>query len=225
MPSTAENSISPSTGHLRIAGALVAHLITFGSLAIFAFPGASEALQWNRDATGLETLLGGLTGHLSHWSQDHLTWDLLVFFAFSLACLRLAPWRYLPCIALAAFLIPLEIRFFQPQFESYRGLSGIDSALFGLIIATLCLHGRPWSRWMALSAAIAFGLKTMSELIGDGPIFVSTAAGEFTPAVSAHVVGVLSGITVGLVPPLRSALSKSREAGYPLPPPCRKASR
>ena len=198
---SAETPISTPTGHPSMAGALVGFLVFLSAIAISLIPGASEALQWTRATEGIPGILAGFTGHLTHWSRDHLTWDLLAFVALSLLTLRLAPRRYLPCLLVAALLIPLEIRWFQPQFDTYRGLSGIDSALFGLAVAALWRLKRPWPRLLAFGAALSFGSKTAFELVGGTALFVSTTEGAFIPAVSAHLVGALCGITVGMLPP------------------------
>ena len=78
----------------------------------------------------------------------------------------------------------------------------MDTALFATL-AVLVLHEK-WSerdwKWLAVICALLAGFagKMAFELTTGGAIFVDTAAGEFTPAPLAHLVGVLTGGLVGV---------------------------
>ena len=57
--------------------------------------------------------------------------------------------EFLATVAAAAFLIPLVLSIAEPQMSTYRGLSGIDSALFALLAALItrrAIMERDWSR-------------------------------------------------------------------------------
>lgn len=151
-----------------------------------------EAFQWRRGGP----LLSGLTSHFTHWSWDHLAWDIAAFAALAFAALRIIPQRLMPCLLVAGIAIPFEVAINQPQFETYRGLSGIDSALFGLIAAGLWkLRGR--ARGIAALALVGFVGKTTYEHLTGATVFVDHAESGFVPVVSAHITGVVSGLVVG----------------------------
>lgn len=190
------------TGRPPRAGVLALVLIADLTLVVFAIPEAAEALQWERGRSFPGSLLTSLTGHLTHWSRDHLIWDLATFIGLSILCLRLIPHRYGRCLGIAALAIPLEIALNQPSFQSYRGLSGIDSALFGLLLAALWRRGSRTdgdqsAKLLAVIGATGFLGKSLLELINGQTLVVDATAAGFTPAVSAHLVGLASGLIAG----------------------------
>lgn len=177
--------------------------IALAALAVQGCAGLAEALQWQR---GAGSALTWLTGHLTHWSWNHLVWDLLAFALLSGLSLRLAASRYAPCLLLASALIPLEILWCHPGLECYRGLSGLDCALFGLVIAALWRRPSGHGRWssaqsLALLGGVAFMAKTCYELATGGTLFVEPGAAAFVPVISAHLTGFVSGCAVGLIDP------------------------
>ncbi len=185
-----------------LAGLLLAGGILLATLLVQSVPGAAETLQWDRQGG---SPLAWLTGHLCHWSWKHLAWDVVAFGLFSLLAWRVAPSRYVPSLLLAALLIPLEINLNQPRLDSYRGLSGLDCALFGLIVAALWQppsgdRSGMASKTLALLGASAFLAKTFHELSTGQNLFVEMGTGpSFVPALSAHLVGFASGVAAGLL--------------------------
>jgi rhomboid family GlyGly-CTERM serine protease len=186
-------------GRSRHAGVLLALIVGGAALVLQAAPAWSGSLQWTRHVADPSSLWRWLTGHLTHWSWDHLRWDLGAFALLSFMGLRLAPQAYAACLALAAVMIPLEIRFGESQIDSYRGLSGIDSALLGLLVAALWFHpaeaSRPGrARLLAILGGGGFVAKTVFELGTGGTLFVANEHREFVPVIAAHLTGFLSGI-------------------------------
>lgn len=183
-----------------LAGRLLAGSIILLAVLVPCRSGWAEALQWQRSA---DSGVRWLTSHLCHWSWNHLIWDLSAFGLLSLLSLRVAPSRYVVSLLAAAVLIPLEIRINQPALESYRGLSGIDCALFGLIAAALWQQPSGdrkgvSARTMAVLGGGGFLAKTLYELTTGGTLFVEAGPELFVPAISAHLVGFLTGLGVGL---------------------------
>jgi hypothetical protein len=186
---------------LPLAGILLAGGVIFTALLAQATAGLPELLQWQRNGG---FLLSGLTSHLSHWSWNHCAWDVAVFAFLSFLSLCLIPSRYVLCLVTTALLIPLEIQLNQPQLHFYRGLSGIDTALLGLLVAALwrSTPEKPntlASRVIAVIAASAFVAKTTYELTNGGTVFVKNTTQLFVPVPSAHLVGFLSGLGAGLL--------------------------
>jgi rhomboid family GlyGly-CTERM serine protease len=170
------------------------------SVVIPFFPDLAETLSWRRSAPSLVRLPTVITAHLTHWSLDHLVWDLVAFLALSAAAIALIPRRIVSCLLLSALAIPLEIALIRPEFNSYRGLSGLDSALFGLILAALW-HGPDGARRLSILGLVAFFGKIGYELLTGDTLFVDRANDEFVPVVSAHVVGLVCGWLCGVMKP------------------------
>lgn len=198
----------------------VAGVLLVVSIGLQLFPNLAEALQWRRGAGFPFSLTGLFTGHLTHWSWNHLAWDLAAFAALSVVCLRLIPGRYVVCLAISAIVISLEIALNQPQFESYRGLSGIDSALFGLAIAGLWRLSRE-GRILGALALVAILAKTGFEHATGQTLFVSNDSQQlpgFVPATSAHVSGLICGLATGWIRiPGWSRLRRADSSGILLP--------
>ncbi len=191
-------------------------LYALAALAFFlqGFPHLGEALQCNRDGKLPAILLTTFTGHLTHWSWDHLLWDLAAFIGLGIAATRLSPGRLLPCLLLAAIAIPLEIALFRPQFETYRGLSGIDSAFFGLVAAGLWRKGLT-GRVLSALGVFGFLAKITFELATGATFFVDQAAGDFVPVVSAHLVGLACGLLTGIAPHMKRGIQKRLTSSPP----------
>ncbi len=81
-----------------------------------------------------------VTGHLVHWSTEHLVWDLAVFLGLGVACELRSRRRTALALALAVVGIGWGARLWTPGLDVYRGLSGLDAALFTLLAAR-CLRG------------------------------------------------------------------------------------
>ncbi|MDF1861811.1 MAG: hypothetical protein P1U87_16450 [Verrucomicrobiales bacterium] len=177
----------------------LAFLLAGLALLFQCVPALAESLQWQRDAHPVAGVVTALTGHLTHWTWSHFVWDVAAFLGLSLAAISIAPGRYRNGLFLAAVLIPLEIHFFQPEFQTYRGLSGIDSALFGLLLAGLWQSGGT-AKWISAAGLLGFFGKTAFEWITGDTLFVSRSTDDFTPVGSAHVVGMISGVIAGFLP-------------------------
>ncbi len=179
--------------------------LLFGALAVvvYSFPALAEALQYDRTA-----VLGGelwriATCHWTHWSLDHLLWDLAVFVGLGAACEQMNRSRYLACLAVATILIPLAVVIFLPDIETYRGLSGLDSALFSLLVIPNL--DKRWSLGVAFLAA--FLLKTAYEAATGATVFVSSPT-DIASVPLAHAVGALMGMLLSWWTPRTSATTR-----------------
>jgi hypothetical protein len=138
--------------------------------------------------------------HFRHWSGEHLFWDLGMFALLGAICERISRCGMLVAVVGSICLIPPLVGIFHSSVLTYRGLSGLDTALFGMAVVYLALaklrdrdHGE---------ALIYFGLligmllKICHELI-FGTVFVES--NNFLPVPAAHIVGAVIGIVVGVV--------------------------
>ena len=177
--------------------------LLLGALAVVVYliPALSEALQYDRQAVLRGELWRIVTCHWTHWSLDHLLWDLAVFVGLGAACEQMNASRYLVCLSATAILIPLAVVILLPDMETYRGLSGLDSALFVLLAAPILaekLKERSWG-WVTLGVGffVGFLLKTAYELATGAAVFVSSPT-DIASVPLAHAVGAAVGILMVL---------------------------
>jgi rhomboid family GlyGly-CTERM serine protease len=172
--------------------------------ALYALPGASDCLQYDRTAILHGEVWRVLTGHLVHWSGNQFFWDGLALAFLGWLCEREGIASSLRCFVFSAFLISLTLWFAAPWMATYRGLSGIDSALFALVAVRLGREAFADREWMKLTlvgiVAGGFALKVGYEFASGATLFVDSSAGGMIPVPLAHVVGAMVGVGCGLMP-------------------------
>jgi len=181
-------SAATRTGGASLLLAVIALMVPFGGQSLVS------ALQYDRDRIGAGEIDRLVSCHWTHFSADHLFWDVATFLILGIACERRGRGRMLATLLLAALVIPLGLLICQPSMHVYRGLSGLDSALFALLCVSVARERS--AAWMVLPIA-AFFIKTAVELSTHSAIFVDTATAHFTPVPLAHLLGVASGVAGG----------------------------
>ena len=178
------------------------------AVVAWATPLAAEAWEYNREAILRGEWSRLLTGHLTHWNFDHLFWDAATFLLLGVACVWRSVGRTMATLLGSATAISASLLFFQPEMATYRGLSGLDSALFTLLAATIWRESRRDGRWklaaVALAAAAAFLAKAAYESATGTTLFVDSSTAGFIPLASAHLIGGAIGTLAGLMAPLCS---------------------
>lgn len=168
------------------------------AVAMHFVTGAAEWLQYDRVALARGEFWRLVTCHFAHWSGDHLFWDVLAFGALGWLCERDGKQSFLACVGLAALLIPLTVWVALPQMATYRGLSGIDSALFALLAARAVCRAAGDKDWSAFAVVTlvsgGFAAKIGFELCTGSTLFVDSATAGLTPVPLAHVIGTLVGV-------------------------------
>ena len=173
--------------------------LLLSAIAIFVYliPGLEEWLQYDRWAIQGGQIWRLVTGHWTHTSFDHLLLDVVTFLALAIVCQRFDRRAFYRAITASLVLIPLALWTLQPALGTYRGLSGIDSALF--VLATLLLYRNarsdrlPWARWPAGLALLLFAAKVAFEL-GTGQALFLQGSAQLTVVPLAHLAGALSGL-------------------------------
>ncbi|MEM7481671.1 MAG: rhombosortase [Acidobacteriota bacterium] len=183
---------------------VLASLLTLAgtAVAVHAVPAWHSLMQFDR-----ERIAGGefwrlVTGHFAHWSWDHLLWDVVAFGLLSLLAVRLAPRRAFRMLAVAAPVIGGAIWWLAPEIRLYRGLSGLDAALFTLVAAGLLRRGR-LSAVVGGFALALFLAKVGWEVSTGGALFVQAEGGGFVTVTLAHLVGAGVGFVFGILPAKR----------------------
>jgi len=172
------------------------------AVAVSLLPGFAGWLQYDRLSIAGGELWRVVTAHFVHWSDAHLFWDVLALGVLGWLCEREGAVRFLKCVVVSALLIPAVLWFAEPGVATYRGLSGIDSALFAMLATRIIREAaanRDWSRLVAAGlVAFGFGAKVGFELVTGTTLFVDSSAAGMTPVPLAHVVGGLVGLFCGL---------------------------
>lgn len=145
--------------------------------------------------TSLELQRGGAlwriaSCHFTHFTYEQLAWDALAFAALGAACARRNRAAYQATLLASVVLIPIAVLLFAPNVATYRGLSGIDSALFALLAV---MSGS----WIVIACGAGFIAKIAFELLTGSTLFVPSSA-AFAPVPVAHVAGAAIGIVIGL---------------------------
>ena len=153
------------------------------SLACAAF-GAGERLHYVRGGD----IWHIPTANIAHYSWDHLAWDGLAFLFLGLVCAQKWPFKFHWTLMTAAILTPLA------AMPTYRGLSGIDSALFALAACRIMIEQRGRDRAIVAIAFAGFLAKIGFELATGSTLFVHELAPGVVALPMAHVIGAAVGI-------------------------------
>lgn len=178
-------------------GITVATLALFG--LEFVFPACGAMLEFDTTTSWVSQIVNLLTCHWMHWTGEHLFWDLGMFVLLCGLCEKINRRRMAMTLLTASIAIPIAVGMWHPEVVSYRGLSGLDTALFGMAVVSFGLAKmRESDRW---GMALYFGLlvamigKTIHEL-NFGTLFVESS--NFVPVPVAHVVGAVIGVSFGV---------------------------
>lgn len=190
--------------------------IAAAAVAVHAVPGAAEWLQYDRGALLRGEWWRVASSHLTHFDLNHLAWDAVVLLLLGWICERESRARTAAAVFSSAIAIPAALWWCQPEFAVYRGLSGIASAMFGLLAGLLLCRPRKIARLAGALALIAMIAKCACERSTHATLF---ASGEnYVPVPLAHFVGLAAGLLSAARIPRWLA---SRAACQTAPSPCR----
>ena len=168
------------------------------SVGVYLLPaGVTSALQFDRQALASGELWRLATAHLTHFDANHLAWDVGALLALGSICERASRSRTAITLGLASVTICVAVWVFQPQFESYRGLSGLDSALFGLFASSLIQQRRRAPVMLGVIALLGVLAKSIFEMTTGTTAFALGIG--YSPVPLAHLVGVASGIASAFI--------------------------
>jgi len=150
----------------------------------------SEALQYSRAAVNAGEWWRFATASFVHWSFNQLLWDGIAFIALGYAAWRLSRTRFVVAFAASALAIPICIHLFARNVTTYRGLSGVDSALFVLVAMLIGKRAR--------IVLLLFAAKIGFELATGTTLFVHELAPGVASLPMAHVIGAAIGLLAQL---------------------------
>ncbi len=178
--------------------------LVLGALAVVValVPRLEIGLQFDRLAIEHQEYWRLVTGHWTHASLEHLVWDVLSFLLLGALCERNCRRRFAITVGASVATISASVWIFQPDLAFYRGLSGLDSALFALLAVSMLrekITSRSRFGVVAIAALLAaFAAKVGYEFVSGTTLFVSHTG--FVPVPLAHAVGGAVGVLVGMLP-------------------------
>ena len=186
---------------LDLHGTAITACVALAVLAVQLIPGLAGWLQFDRRAVLDGQWWRMLTGHLTHWDLNHLGWDLLMFVVIGAMVEKLSRPRFVVLCLVSTISISLTVLLGQPDLWVYRGLSGIDTALF-VYLACVQLDSAwrqgSWGQCILPATLLAgFGGKLLYEVVTGDTLFVDSQASGFIVVVMAHAVGASAGAAVG----------------------------
>ncbi len=178
----------------------VTAVLALVAVAASLFGEWSQLLTFDRVAIATGELWRFVTGHLVHWNHDHLLWDVVVFGVLGVLVERFDRRALVATLVLSAVAISAAVWTCDPLTVQYRGLSGVDSALFGFAVPMLFCESRRNRQagvsWVIAALAAGFVAKIAFEIATGQTLFVDSAAAGFVPLPLVHAVGALVGLGV-----------------------------
>lgn len=175
-------------------------LITIAAITAASSPILSEMLQFDRERIAGGELWRVATAHISHWNLEHLQWDLLMFVVLGAICELRNPRHMRACVVLSAASVSALVYLAFPALTFYRGLSGIDTALFTWLACSLLGDARRTENkplFGAIASLLtALALKTAFEAFTGHAIFVDQNRAGFELLVWDHIVAAVVGACV-----------------------------
>ena len=185
--------------------------LAFLTLLVFIIPQAEATLDYQIGSPFFDQWFQLIGCHLAHWSADHLMWDLVMFVLMGAICEKQNRKVYVAVLMASAVLIPIGVSFMTNGIDSYRGLSGVDTALFGMAMWYLVGNAREDRNWwgVGIYSLLFVGMfaKIGYEYLTGGTLF--TEGGNFIAVPSAHLVGAVIGCLAGCFEILRSSNFKA----------------
>jgi rhomboid family GlyGly-CTERM serine protease len=191
-------------GSIRIHDAFVrlpwvTVLLGLVAAALWWLPGWAEACTACRNTlvSGKWTTL--VLSNLTHWNLSHLAWDLAVFLILGAIAEFRDRRNYTLVLLLCSVACPVAAFLSMPDLERYRGLSGIDTGLFMLVLLTLRQEAPRLIRLVLHMVLLLFVTKTALEYVSGETIFVRDLGSHILPVPAAHVAGACAGAIVHAV--------------------------
>jgi rhomboid family GlyGly-CTERM serine protease len=162
----------------------------------------SRYLAYDRMAIRAGEIWRILTGHLVHWSGNHLFWDVVMFITLGAIVESRHRNSFIVTLMGSAAAISAVLWFCHPTIGQYRGLSGLDSALFTQALVSLASDARRAGHAMICRLmflfVLGFAAKIAYELVTGDTLFVDSSLAGFSALPSVHMIGGLIGGLCGI---------------------------
>lgn len=166
----------------------------------------SSWLEYRPDATGPGQLWRIFTCHFCHFNLEQLFWNGLATLVGVLLLIRLDPAGLRSATLGAMVAIPCTVGLLAPDLATYRGLSGLASAIYVLAGVRLLETAPHRARQVRLIQLLLAGFlgKCAYEYLTGSTVFVHDTGGAYLPVPVAHLAGGLVGLAVALGRPRSS---------------------
>jgi rhomboid family GlyGly-CTERM serine protease len=169
--------------------------LAIAALAAIATAAAPGALDYQRQLIHSGEVWRIVTCHLAHFPGEHFGWCMVALLVLGIGCETLDRPAFLATTLFSAVSIPLALAMFAPGLRDYRGLSGIESAWFVLLLVELLQRKAEERAWLGVAAAAALGVAFVAKIaleMRGVTMFVSNPSRQFQPVPLAHLLGVIS---------------------------------
>jgi rhomboid family GlyGly-CTERM serine protease len=198
--------------------------LILAALALWLHSVGAETWQYTRTGLAHAEVWRLWTGHFAHWDASQLAWDIAMFIVLGTIVERRDRGALLAIVLLGAAVIAVTLWFQRPDLHTYRGLSGLDTALFATAATGVLLA--PGSRVRSATraiAAIALGLvfaKCAYEMTAARSLFASAVDWSVVPLAhfTGWAVGVLAGVARALLMTRRRRAETNEGAALAAPP-------
>jgi rhomboid family GlyGly-CTERM serine protease len=194
------SSIAKAYRKLAAYWPLVTILLTLSATLAMPLSNLTECLVYDQAALSNGQVWRAITGHVTHWNWNHFVWDALMFAALGALIESRSRWALIWTLVTSAVAISLTLWLVQPEIIQYRGLSGLDSALFAYVLAAIYSEAKASARRPhqlgAFLLAACFAAKIGYECLTGLTLFVDSESVGFRPLPSVHAVGAICGLAV-----------------------------
>lgn len=184
-------TINPGTNLPALAGRFwLTLLTTLLALALSATDIAFSNSYFDRNLIGEGQIWRLLSGHFTHTSISHLSWDLIAFL-FAMGYIERIS-RPAACLSLIGGLFAVNALLLSPlaEFERYAGLSGVLFTPLAIAMIHLGVKQNTLEGW--LPALFCLVKITTEQYTGTALLSDS----QWPPYTAAHIAGSLGGITL-----------------------------
>lgn len=163
------------------------------AIAVFFWPGAARALQWDR----LQILSGEwwrvLTGNWVHLDRSRLWWNVAVLLPAGIWAEYVQPWRARALYLVAPLIIGGGLYLLEPQLMRFGGLSGVATA-FVVFLALAQLKVSEADRWFWRVVLALVALKIITEVLLASRVLAHYSDPGIRATALAHVAGAAAGV-------------------------------
>jgi rhomboid family GlyGly-CTERM serine protease len=181
------------------------HWSTLGLAAIVvaavlaqAWPEGAAALEFDRQRIAAGQWWRPVSGHLVHYGWPHMAADMGVFAALCWVAQRRGrgvAWS----VAIGGVAVGAAVYWWAPDTNTYRGMSGVDSAVFGYLVVTEVVRDRGLKAAAWLTAlALTLG-RFVFETATGRPILPTSLPDGIAVVGIAHMAGLVAGCMAAAV--------------------------
>jgi uncharacterized membrane protein YGL010W len=131
--------------------------------------------------------------------------DTLIFLALSYLCIsfsfksKYSIVQYFIYLLIPSILISIAVLIFNPEIKFYRGLSGVDWALYFILMVQLYFAAHWLWKTGAVIMFFLFSSMITHQIISKHSLFVPDMGEGIVTVPSAHIAGAISGLACTLI--------------------------